>query len=202
MVTSAVLPSLSSLRWNGREYIGGETVEVDSHIYSDSQYLTVYYDGEFAMCNVKTLRIKMAALTDTNFLAGGIPQVIAGDETPEHIEASLDWSEEPFPTNLYKWFESQEERRAESHVRSLMVNGAWIANSSSRDFFHNHSKLLVVIDNENPGNYVDDYSVAHSIFTDEVRTDSSSLAHPMVNFSSYVIYASQRTTVYAVQLPA
>lgn len=201
MVISLVLPTMASIRWNGEQYIGGEKVQVDSQVYSDSEYLTVYYADTFGICNVKTLRVKLAALTDTDFLAGGIPRVISGNITRENIPKPS-WSDAPFPTNLYTWFEDPNERTAESHVRALMVNGVFIANGNSRDFFDDHPKLLVVMENENSNNYVDDYSVAHSAMAEELLT-STWIVQPSVrgSFFSYAIYASEKTTVYAVQLP-
>jgi hypothetical protein len=211
VASSAVLPLWSSERWNERIYIGGDKVEVDERIYSDSAYLKAFYGKAYSIANVKTMWIKLSAISDTTYLASGIPLVVAGEVDSNAVHKNFSWSSANFPTNLYIWFEYTGEPSVDFYVQSLMVTGmGFIVGpgaifADAKEYFSAHKNLLVTIDNNQPSSYVGDYAVQPSALTGQLRNATWQSNQPKhgdyQDLSSYAIYSSALITIYAVQLP-
>ena len=210
MASSILLPVWSTQRWNSREYLSGDTVEVGNDVFNDASYLGFYYEDEFAVSNVNALTSVMSAYTDVHFMAPGIPSALSGDVNRSELQENITQSKSPFPMNLYAWYEHNEERYVEYFRWALMVGGARHATSDSispvyREYFSTHQKMIVVIDNSWRDQYIDVYVISAAIFPLEVRSAelqaSSQTSVECEPLPSYVLYQSERTSLFAVELP-
>jgi hypothetical protein len=205
------VPLWSTNKWNSMEYLSGDMVQVDSRVYSDATYLGVTYPGAFAMCNnMNTLWIQLAASSETRFPVGGIMGVIYGDITFADVKRNVTWSDKGFPANLYKWFEYNDGPNFEILVMGMFVYGIDFVESSggsadSREYFASHSKVLVIMDNNLPYQYAGTYARQHSSLAVQLENaywQSNQPNHGEIkDLSSYMIYASGRITVFALQIP-
>lgn len=204
IVSSAILPIWSSDRWNGRQYLSGDRVEVDERIYSDASYIRANFGGVESIANVKIMWIQLSAISDTTYLASGIPLVIAGEVDRRAIHSNFTWSSAGFPKNLYIWFsEYTGEPSVDYYVKNLFVYGMRYIISTSPNtagqYFSSHNNLLVTIDNNQSSNFVGEYAIQPSLFAEQIR--NAHVAGDVQEFSSYAIYESGRITIYAVHLP-
>jgi hypothetical protein len=210
-VVTIFTPLWSSNRWNSAEYLSGDMVQVDSRIYSDATYLGVMYPSSFAICSdMQALWIQLAVSSETRFLVGGVLAVIYGDITYTDIKRNVTWSDKGFPANLYNWFEYNGVPNFDILVMGMFVYGIDFANrtgglADARGYFASHSRMLVIMDNSMPYQYVSQYSMQQSSLAVQLENaywQSYQTNHVGVkDLSSYMIYASGRITVFALQLP-
>ena len=204
VASSIFLPVWSNARWNHERYLTGDTVAVDNQAFNDASYLRATYPGTFAMSNNNIGSMVLFACSDTGFLGSGIMLAINGDITEQDIE-NVTFSDADFPTNLYIWFEYPSEPRADVYVLSVYVKGmnALVGPASveaSAYYFSRHSRLLVLVDNDLPSKYANQYGVIGATLPEELlnaewqgRQPSESESSPM---QSYMIYQSAGQTVY------
>jgi len=210
-VATIFTPLWSSYRWNSAEYLSGDMVQVDSRVYSDATYLGIMYPSAFAICsNMQALWIQLAAHSETKFSAGGMFAVIYGDITFADVKRNVTWSDRGFPTNLYNWFEYNDEPNFEALVQGMFIYGIGFAKSSggladSGGYFASHSKMLAIMDNSMPYEYAGTYARQHSslaVQLENAQWQSNQPNHGEIkDLSSYMIYASGRISVFALQLP-
>lgn len=210
IVSSIALPLWSSARWNDREYLSGDKVEVDSVLYADATYAKSAYGEQQAISNVKFTQFQLAANSDLRFLASGLHLVIIGEVDSEDVRNNITWSSAPFPRNLYVWYEYKGETSADFYVQYLMIVGlAFITaqgpiQSHAREYFLGHQKLVVAMDNNHPAAYVSDYGIHGASFADQLESAKWLSNQPTGSYSefeSYVLYKSGRSTFYLVNLP-
>ncbi len=198
MASAIFLPFWSSGRWNeGGDYLSGQTVEVDSRIYSDATYLEFEYPDTFGISNVNTFWIQLGVSSDTRFLTSGVPLAINGDIKESDMEANVSWSSASFPTNLYVWFEYKQEPNVDGYVEVLVtygvgyIRGSFSGTERAR-YFSDHPKLVVAIDNDHPESYAGTYNQRNSTLPSELKQASW--------VDSYMVYQSSRLTLFAVDL--
>lgn len=209
MASSAVLPVWSCDRWNSEQYVGGDTVEVENQFFTDAAYIRVSHTGVSAISNSNDLTLKMRALSGANFLGSGVFLVLNGDIVSRDVHRNVSWSERDFPVNLYIWFEYEKEPGVDSHVLGLMTFGlrhisGSAASSQPAEYFSNHQKLIVVVDNKWPSNAVSSYSILQGLLMEQLRNAEWTLdpsSKTSVPVESYCAYQSSGTTLYLVQLP-
>ena len=205
IVSSAALPMWSMQRWNQKEYASGQTVNVGNQIFNDATYLRVNFKGTTALSNVDTTTSVLGAIGQVTFLGSGISMALSGDVTREDIAANLTWSAEPFPRNLYVWFEYSQQSSVDYYVYGLMVNGVvFVANQTGpKEYFLNHPKFVVAVDSLRPSEYAGYYSISHASFLTEIErsTPNVDLQPSSQKFSSYKCYQTAELTLYLVQLP-
>ena len=210
MVASALMPIWSTNRWNSRQYLSEDTVEVDSSYFNDAAFLRVNNRGDFAAANVNAVTSLMAALSSARFMAAGIPSVVNGDISRADVIENLTSSRARFPMNLYSWFEYPQEQYVEYYKWGLMVRGvSYVAESggfaSSKEYFSSHSKMIVAIDNGWSSEYIDVYVIFQAKFPAEIRnavwTSGTQPSPQEQSFPSYSYYASEMITLYIVELP-
>ena len=203
IVSSVALPIWSTQRWNGKEYLSGDTVAVGNQVFNDAAYLRAQFKGAAAISNVNTMVSELAATGHVNFLGSGIPTVLSGDVTRDEIEMNMTWSREPFPKNLYAWFEYPQQPYVDFFVLGLMITGVGFvvgpqSSHGATEYYLNHSKFVVAIDNLRPSEYVDLYSINDARFPSEIQRSTTNANQ---QFSSYECYQSAGLTLYLVQLP-
>ena len=209
---SAVVSFWSVERWNGTTYVGGYTVEVGSDIFADAAYLDTDYAGRDAIANSKIVGTEFAALSDAVFLGSGVQLLIDGEVTLDDIRANSRRSRADFPTNLYSWFEYAGEPKADYYILMMMIHGpSYVASQSNLgtaagEYFSRHAKLVIAVDNDLPESYVTDYNVQDSVMASELKESSwepspSGGTGTTNAFSSYLIYCSEQTSYYIVELP-
>jgi len=210
LAATMFVPLWSTNRWNSAEYLSGDMVQVDSRVYSDATYLDVTYPGAFAMCsNMNTLWIQLAASSETRFPVGGMMGVIYGDITLADVKRNVTWSDRGFPANLYNWFEYNDGPNYEILVMGMFIYGIGFAKSSggsadSGGYFASHSKVLAIMDNSLPYQYAGTYAKQHSGLAAQLENAywGSNQTNPGgIDLPSYMIYASGRITVFALQIP-
>lgn len=208
VVSSIALPLWSTDRWNSIKYAGGETVEVDDQVFRDASYLNAQAGNQYAMSNAVVLQLELAANCKVRFVGSGITQVLVGDITREDLLNNITWSAAGFPMNLYIWYKYVGEPKVDFYTSQLMIQGLHFASGPGgladvRQYFESHSKMYIVIDNSQPASYAGPYGVYDSRLPGQLResTWQPSLSNNESEFSSYVFYESQRSTVYIVQLP-
>ena len=210
MAISIATPFASSYRWNSREYLGGDTVEVDSRIFSDGVYMGHNYGGVYAISSNTIMSSELgAAGSKVRFLGPGIAQALNGDITREDIKEHVTWSSADFPVNIYQWFGYDEQPNVDDYVQSLMVYGMnYVAGSDFTSgvgqYFSTHSRIVVAVDNERPTQYVGDWAVQSSVFLAQLKTSSwhsdPSRTGGQLSLQSYCTYQSGKITLYAVDL--
>jgi membrane protein implicated in regulation of membrane protease activity len=201
IVSSAALPMWSTQRWNEKEYPSGKTVSVDDQIFNDGTYLRVNFKGTTAISNVDTTTSELAAIGHATFLGSGIWMVLSGDVTREDIVRNLTWSAEPFPRNLYVWFEYPQQPNVDFFVFGLMITGVGFVaghQSSATEYYLNHPKFVVAVDSSRSSEYVGFYSISNASFLTEIERSTTNANQ---EFSSYECYQTAGVTLYLVQLP-
>jgi len=206
MAISIATPFASSYRWNSREYPGGDTVEVDSRIFSDGVYMGHNYGGVYAISSDSIMSSELGAAGEARFLGSGISLVLNGDVTREDINERVTWSTADFPVNIYQWFEYNQELNVDYYVQNLMVYGmGYVSGLGPESYFlSSHSNIIVAIDNEKPTQYVGTWTVQHSVFAAQLLASSwqsaPSRAGGQLSLQSYCTYQSGKITLYAVDL--
>ena len=211
IASSVALPVWSTNRWNAREYASGDTVAVDSQFTNDANYLTIMEPGVNAISNGVIMDLHMAALSDVVFFESGIPLALSGDITKEDMHENVTWSKVPFPRNLYMWFSYVQEPNVDIYVLGLMVIGAeFLAQGGgmgfeAKDFFADHSRILVVIDNKWPSVYIGKWNTLSAVFPSQLQnatwSTSNGTSRDYYELQSYVMYETERISVYMVELP-
>jgi hypothetical protein len=205
LMSSAVfLPLWSSDRWNeGGDYRSGQTVEVDSRIYSDATYLKNQYPGTCGISNADTFWIQLCVFSDTSFLASGVTLAINDDVSSSDIRANVTSSSARFPSNLYIWFDPDAKApNVDSYVQQLFVGGFGSLVSAGNvtttgKYFSTHPKLVVAVDNALSTQYAGTYYRLNSSLQTQLK-DATWQSNPP--FDSYMIYQSGKLTLYAVGL--
>ena len=200
IVSSAALPMWSTQRWNKNEYLSGETVSIDDQVFNDAAYLRVNFKDADAMSNAATTSSELAAFGHGTFLGSGISMVLSGDVIREDVLSNLTWSGEPFPRNLYVWFEYQQQPNVGFFVLGLMIQGVGFVEGSQSPqsaYYLNHPKFVVAVDSLRPSEYVDAYSISHAAFLEEIERSTTNADR---QFSSYECYQTAGLTLYLVQL--
>jgi hypothetical protein len=203
MVLSPTFTVWSADRWNQAQQFSGDRVEVANVVFNDATYLSSGWDGIYGMCNVGSLEAQLTAYANVNFLESGIQATVDKDVTSKDIKDNMTPSATPFPGNLYAWFVYKNDSLVSRYVLALMTAGVVVTKGSTGefpDYAKSHTNLIVVIDNNWPSTYVDSYGDRTARFPDEVR-DCKASTPPYDDISSYSTYASQRLTIYMVQLP-
>ena len=207
LISSVLFPIWNVQRWNDAAYEGGDTVEVDSGVFNDAAYLDFVGDREFVIFNANVLALELASNSHTTFFASGVGATLNGDITAEKVAENLTWSEANFPVNLYLWYSYKNDPRFEVCLSGLMIMGLRFVNGTGSfpvvtEYYQSHPRLFVVIDENHPDAFVDAYSVRGAMLPSQLRsttwTDSFGGTQ---DFSSYVIYESERTSLYVVELP-
>jgi hypothetical protein len=206
MSSAVLLPLWSSDRWNGGgDYQSGQTVEVDSRVYSDATYLKHQYPGTFGISNANTFWIQLSVFSDTRFMASGVTLAINDDILRSDLRENVVLSSEPFPYNLYNWLTYPPERIMDAYVRDSFVRGYESLSSTSGigEHFSVHSKLVVAFDNTLANEYAETYVRLDSKLQSQLLNATSQSGTPAgdnISIDSYMIYQSERLTLYAVRL--
>jgi hypothetical protein len=201
MTSSLVLPMWSTQRWNEREYLSGETIEVSNQVFSDASYLTNSYQSAPAISNVWVMAAQLGAVSQTIFLGSGISLVLSGDIRNEDIQRNITLSRSEFPRNLYDWFEMQEPQNVNWYVQRMMILGIGsIKGSDAAPYFLKHSNLVVAVDNSCPNQFVNPYGLSKANFLSELE---NSVSYPgKLEFQSYKTYQTQGLSLYIIKLPS
>ena len=209
IVSSVLLPVWSTDRWNREKQRTGDTVEVGGVLFNDATYMTVELGGTSAIANTDVISLQLAAFTDTDFLRSGIPLVLSNDITPNDVKGNVTFSKATFPINLYTWFEYVNEPNADLYILYLMglgvsfLSGSGEVNHEARQLFHDHSRLIVAIDNHRGHEFVHVYGSYPAVLPVELenaRWDPPGPTTPQ-SLSSYITYVSERSSLYVLQLP-
>lgn len=202
LVSSIALPIWSTERWNEAQYKSGDTVEVDNQVFNDAIYLGVGYERASFISNDNVMMTEIAAISDSTFLGSWIFMTLTGDIKYEDIKNNVTWSQARFPRNLYIWFAYQPDPNVDVKIFWLMRLGVVYSSpqnySQGNEYFSDHQKIVVVVDNLWPLKYVTQYDIYLSPFMLEIQ-HSASVRHQ--EFSSYKSYESEGVTLYIVQLP-
>jgi hypothetical protein len=206
IVGSLILPVWSLARWNSYEYSTGDTALVGNQVYNDANYLCLVAEGRYSIGNGVVLSQQLQSLSGALFLSSGVSAIVNGDVSAADIRNNLTRSEASFPGNLYLWFQYRGDNFVNVFVEVMAVWGAaYVTDTYARnpllvDFAAGHSKLFFVLDNNWPTKYVGAYGVVNSPLLSEIRTgvtsDSLHLEMP-----SYIVYQSQRSTIFIFHLP-
>lgn len=209
MASSLSLTVWSSDRWNDEVYISGDTVEVDSQLFSDASYLRVQYPGTEFLSNSNVQGVKTAALTDNILIGSGIYLALCRDVMPEDVENNVSWVEAKFPTNLYTWYHYNNEPNVDLYLVGLFMNGVSDVSgvgglTNAGAYFQGHQKVLIMVDNKWPDNYVNQYSVYTSALVKQLESASyvqtKQPSSPVVPLESYEVFHSKGITLYLVNL--
>ena len=209
MGASLVHPFWSSQRWNSDAYLSGDMVETDNRMFSDARYLASVTQGVFAISNTNTMSLELSAISGVDFLGSGLFLVLNGDVASRDVHDNITWSTAKFPTNFYVWFEYRNEPNVDSYVLGLMTTGLLSTSSpfnslEAGNFFSSHPKLLIIVDNNRPSNFIDQYSILSAKLLVQVRNAQWQKNSSPADYSplpSYAIYQSERITMFAVELP-
>jgi MFS family permease len=202
LVSSVALPIWSTERWNEKQYLSGETVEVSNQVFNDALYLRVGYQRASIIGNVNVMTTELAATSDSTFLGSWIFMALTGDIKYEDIKNNVTWSDARFPRNLYIWFAYPPDPNVSTNIIGLMLRGVDFVSSpqvnpQGHEYFSDHPKIVVAVDNLWPLHYIDTYSIRYSTFMDEIQ-HSEAVGHQ--EFSSYKSYESEGVTLYIVYL--
>jgi hypothetical protein len=153
LASSMILPFWSANRWNGLEFVSGDTVIVDEQTYNDAQYYSVLVGDSYAISNVKSLYLRIAALCEARFLSSGVSVLVNGDLDGDDVRDGISWSSDSFPKNVYRWFTYSEPFNVDQDVRGLMLYGAgypsaMMVPTETGEYFSSHRSLVVMIDND------------------------------------------------------
>lgn len=212
LFSSITLPVLSVNNWNSNAYVGGDTTIVDDTLFNDANYLRENYPDEYAVSNVQTATLRLAAFSDMRFLKSGVFSTLSGDIGAAELRGNVTRSGEGFPRNIYVWFTYKEDRKVDLSVELLMrqgVEGFYSAGSISqnaREYFSSHSRLVVVISNSWQQEFVTDYDVLIADFPGELRNGEwltgGGAATVYHTLPSYLAYQSHDFSVYLAELPS
>ena len=203
VVSSMLLPTWNVERWNSHTYMTGDTVEVPSQVFNDAAYLK-YADSEgYVISNAIVLSVELSSISGGRFLSSGIGGVLTGDITKEQVEGNVTLSVADFPRNLLDILSYDDKLRVDSNVNSLMVSGTRFAVGASAGYFKSHSHLMVVVDSDWPSTFVSQYFSQRAVFPSELLTASwrSSSLTDVKPLDSYLMYQSERVSLFIVQLP-
>lgn len=210
IVLSVALPPLSSARWNTQTYVSGDSVEMDNQLFADSTYMDVTCAGWPAIANTNAKTLHLSATTSVVFLGSGLYLALSGDLSPEEVAENLTWSRAKFPMNLYIWFEHLYDPRVDNYILGMMINGVGYVSPPggyppASDYFSQHSKLLIVVDNNWQRNTVTQYSVLPSVLVVQLQ-EAQWKRYPtgtseVLTLESYAFYTSEGITLYALSLP-
>lgn len=204
---SLVLPVWSSQRWNDIQETSGDPVASDMQLFSDAAYLSLFGDDTYAVSNNDVLSSRLAGASGVVFLRSGVISALTGDVTAESVKGNLSWTNQRFPQNLYLWFEYEDENDINMYVIRYMVQGntfpagggdVW---QTETDYYEKHSRLLVVVDNRWPANYVWVWAILPANLPSELRNSEWKVGSSTYPIDSYSIYISERITLYATEVP-
>jgi len=211
VVSSVALPVWSVNRWNGTPQRTGDTVVVDDQVFNDAAYLRVDGGGWTAITNTDVTSLRLWALSGTIFLRSEMLSVLSGDVTAEDVRNNVTWSDRPFPKNLYSWFGYSHELNVDYYVIGLMIRGVQFAYGTNDqtelgyEYFSAHTRLVVVMDNDWPDNFVWLWATHKAPFLGELRkaewTLGSGATQSVYEFPSYMTYQSEGVTMFLIQLP-
>lgn len=210
ILSTLFLPVWSTERWNSERYRTGDMVEVDSTVFNDGAYLRSNFAKIELLSNSFVLPVQLASQSEAAPITSGVPLVLSGHINSSNLRENLIVSKARFPLYPYFTFEYEGERDVDLYVLILMHYGASIvagqtSNVKVRDFFSHHDKVVVVVDTNLPNRFINVYGTdVESRMIDEVRratwTQTPSL-QAEVPLESYLVYASQKSTYYVVELP-
>lgn len=206
VTSSLVLPIWSVARWNTSEFPTGDQVVVDDQVFNDALYITMNGQDWYGISNQESLSWQLQALTDAPFLRSGVPMAENGWITKKDIENNLTRSQSEFPKNLYLWLKYKDEHYVDSFIFGLMSRGTVFLQSpgvygvAAYEWFSAHPRLLIIVDNNWQSRYSTTYGSIPSVLMSEIRNAETTFPSP-VPFPSYVIYQSQRVTMYIVDMP-
>lgn len=205
---SLLLPVWSSQRWNGAQETSGDTTVSDSQLFTDAAYLQYFEEDHiFAISNDNVLSTRLAGASGVVFLRSGVLSALSGDATAESIKGNLSWTTLNFPLSLYQWFEYEDESAVSTYMILFMLQGhrfpaswhdEWLYN---QDYYEVHSKLLVVVDNRWPTDYVWATEVLPANLPSELEAAQWWDGVETYPLQSYSIYISERVTLYATEIP-
>ncbi len=205
--TSLVLPIWSSDRWNGIRETSGDAVASDSQLFIDATYLRVIGGDAYAISNNDILSTRLAGISGVMFLRSGVNSAINGDTTAESVRGNLSWMKERFPQNLYLWFSYEDEHDINTYVIRYAVQGNqfpagagdfWLP---SEDYYERHSRMLFVVDNRWPANYIWIWAVLPSKLPSELKNAQWGIGSATYSLESYSLYVSQGITLFATEVP-
>ena len=206
--SSILVPVWSIQRWNSEKQRTGDTAEVGDQVFNDATYLKYEDADALSICNTDVLSSELAAISGTGLVGSGVYAAINGDTTAAQIGENLTWSSAPFPENLFQWYEVENAPNQDLYELVFMILGMnYISQKDAiipigPGYFHVHSRLMVVIDNNWPSSYVNSYGVIGVGLPAELRNAEWRQLSPstVLPLASYTIYESSRCTFYAVQL--
>ncbi len=212
VLASVALPFWSCNRWNKEEDTSGDMVVSNDQVFNDANYLRLYQGEVDATSNDYILSQRLSGISGTLFLRSGVVSAVTGDLTSESLKNNVTWMKERFPNNLYLWFASDSERDLDTHIIMFILSGIVYHNGShdlldsGARYFDVHSRLLVAIDNEWPTTFVWVWGVVNADLPNQLRNASWGerlsltvvVYHPL---PSYLIYESQRISLYALEVP-
>jgi hypothetical protein len=200
---SMLLPSWNIERWNSHPYMTGDTVEVPSQVFSDAAYLEYAYSNGYVISNAIVLSAQLSSISGARFLSSGIGSVLSGDITSEQVEGNVTLSVANFPRNLLELLSYDDELHVDSNVNSIMVAGARFAIGANSEYFKTHSHLIVVVDRNWPSTLVTQYFSRPAVFPSELLSASwrNLPSTEGKALDSYLMYQSERVSLFIVQLP-
>lgn len=207
LCVSFILPVWSTNRWNTFHEASGDLVASDSQLFTDASYLRVVGEDACAISNNDVLTSKLSGVSGVVFLRSGVMAALSGDVTAESVKGNLSWMSERFPQNLYLWFEYEDESDIYYFVIRYAIQGgqfpagtgdSW---QSGEDYFERHSRLLVVVDNRWPSNYMWVWSTLPAKLPTELRNAEWKAGSTTFPLESYSLYVSERITLYATEVP-
>lgn len=208
--SSVLLPVWSSNRWNSVEGGSGDAVRVDDQFFNDGAYLIQYRNDARAICNVDLVSLRLSAISGTLFMGSELVEAISGELTADMVKGNLTWADQDFPKNLYQFLELENNGRDDFVIISLFTMGVQYANGSrdmvqyGYEYFKVHSRLLVVIDEKMPSSYVWVWGTYPARLPSELRNaqwGGAGYESPPHSLSSYMIYQSQRISLFALEVP-
>lgn len=209
ILSSVALPVWSVNRWNHAQELSGEFVVGDDQSYNDGTYLSQYRGEAQSIANVDVTSRRLSGISGVVFLWTGVESALSGDVTRESIQGNITWGHRHFPENLYLWFDYENAAKLEFLIIILIINGGAFANGTGditpngQEYYEIHSHLLVIIDNRWIDNYVWIYAILPAVFPRQLMNaewneKDSKEYHPL---SSYLVYRSEKTSMFAVELP-
>lgn len=203
---SAYLQNWNIDNWNTHSYVTGDTVEVPSQVFNDAAYMLYETSDEYVVSNTVVLSLELSAIANAQFLGSGVEGVLTGDTTREQVDGNVSLSVAIFPRNLQELIVyNGDEYEVERKVNSLMIGGVKFATTPNvgLKYFSNHSHLVVVVDNNWPSTLVTQYSFQDAIFPSELLHASwgGSGSAQARSLDSYMMYQSERVSLFIVELP-
>lgn len=204
---SLVLPVWSSQRWNEVTETSGDSVVSDNLLFTDATYLRSFRDDAYAISNNDILSSRLAGASGVVFLRSGVVSALTGDVTAESLKVNLSWMNQRFPQNLYLWFEYEDDNDVSWYVIRYFVQGNQFPAGSGdvwkpgEDYYETHSRMLVVVDNRWPSNYVWVWAVLPANLPSELKNAQWAAGPTKFPLQSYSIYISERITLYATEVP-